>query len=140
MTQLMSVRRRFLSLTMAALTLIGFLASANSAVAAGLGPPISEIYAHDQLFRTIGTPADLPPVGKFDTIYVLDNGLASVAEAGPGDQAFNGGRWEVRPIVWIGIAPTQFTNAEQVLAAAQAGQIRIGDVVRHFECPLIHSR
>jgi len=52
---------------------------------------------------------------------------------------FNGGRWEVRPITWLTIQPTQFTNAEDIVAAADAGQISIGDVVKRFECPLIRK-
>jgi hypothetical protein len=122
---------------LAFLMLVGLFASGMRTVAAGLGPPSGLIYAHDHLFRTIGTPTELPPSGVFDTIYTLGDGLASVAEVAPGDQAFNGGRWEVRPIAWTGMSPTQFTNAEQIVAAAQEGRIQIGEVVRCFECPLI---
>lgn len=104
---------------------------------AGLGPPGGTIYAHDVAYRTIGTPADLPPVGKFDHIYVLGGELANVSDAAPGDKEFNGGRWEVLPVTWLTIPPTQFTNAEQIHMAAQKGQIQIGAPVRHFECPLI---
>ena len=38
------------------------------------------------------------------------------------------------------IAPTQFTNAEDILAAADAGDIAIGEVVKRFECPLIRQK
>jgi hypothetical protein len=105
--------------------------------AAQLGPPAGTIYASDKMFRTVGTPTDLPNHGQFDVIYVLGNGLANVAEAAPGEPGFNGGRWEVRPVTWLTISPTQFTNAGQVEAAAAAGQVSLGDVVRRFECPLI---
>lgn len=103
------------------------------------GPPGGTIYAHDVAYRTVGTPQDLPNHGKFDTIYVLGGELANVSEVAPGDKDFNGGRWEVRPINWISIEPTQFTNAEQIMDAVNAGQISIGDVVRRFECPLIRK-
>jgi len=85
-------------------------------------------------------PRDLPPHGKFDTIYVLPGGLAPVSESAPGDQNYNGGRWEARPVEFVSIAPMQFTNAEDLEAAADRGEVRIGDVVRRFECPLIRSR
>ncbi len=111
-----------------------------SAVRAGLGPPNFQTYANDELFSGILTPTDLPNHGKFDTIYLLGPGLITVADSGPGDTDYNGGRWEVRPITWLTITPTQFTNDEQVDAAAAAGQIRIGEVVRRFECPLIPRR
>jgi len=109
-----------------------------SAVAdAQLGPPSGTIYASDRMFKTIGTPTDLPNRGQFDTIYALGNGLANVAEAAPGEPGFNGGRWEVREVTFLTIVPTQFTNDEDILAAVEAGQISIGPVVRRFECPLI---
>lgn len=111
--------------------------SLGSVASAQLGPPGGTIYAGDRLFQTVGTPADLPDHGKFDTIYALGNGLANVAEAAPGEPGFNGGRWEVRMVTFLTIAPTQFTNAADVEAAAAAGQISIGPVVRRFECPLI---
>jgi hypothetical protein len=41
--------------------------------------------------------------------------------------------------MWLTISPTQFTNAGQVEAAAAAGQISIGEVVKRFECPLIRK-
>ncbi len=116
-----------------------FALAAVPAAFAG-GPPSGTIYAHDVAYRTVGTPTNLPDHGKFDTIYVLGGDLANVSNAAPGDMEFNGGRWEVRPITWVSIAPQQFTNAEQVEAAAQAGEITIGDVVKRFECPLIRAK
>jgi hypothetical protein len=103
------------------------------------GPPAGMIYAHDQLYRTIGTPADLPNRGKFNTIYVLGSNLANVSDAAPGDRAWRGGRWEVRPITFVTIAPRQFTNATDLRGAAMQGEIQIGDVIRRFECPLIRA-
>ncbi len=114
---------------------LGLLAIAAPSFA-GEGPPHGMIYAHDQIYRTVATPTDLPDHGPFDTIYVLGGDLASVSDAAPGDPEYNGGRWEVRMVTFVNIEPTQFTNAEQVLAAAQAGDIEIGDVVRRFVCTL----
>ena len=116
------------------------LASVTTATAQQGGPPANRIYANDELFTGVNAPRDLPNQGEFDTIYVLGSGLASVADAGPGDPDYNGGRWEVRIITWNTIEPTQFTNDEQVEAAAAAGQITISDVVRRFECPLVPMR
>ena len=112
----------------------------GSTVFAQLGPPGGKIYANDRLFKTIGTPADLPNQGKFDTIYVLGHDLANVADAAPGDMEYNGGRWEVRLVEFLTIAPTQYTNASDVHAAAMRGEISIGSVVTRFECPLIPAR
>jgi len=134
-----------LSKTLSAfLTLIAVAAlAAVPAVASNgkgpVGPPGGKVYAHDVAYRTVGTPTALPDHGDFNTIYLMGNGLANVSKSAPGDMDWRGGRWEVHPITWVNIAPTQFTNAEQVEAAAQAGDITIGDVVKRFECPLIRA-
>jgi hypothetical protein len=104
---------------------------------AQLGPPGGMIYANDHLYRTIGTPADLPNQGMFNTIYVLGSNLANVSDAAPGDRDWRGGRWEVRPITFVTIAPRQFMNATDLKQSAMQGEIQIGDVIRRFECPLI---
>jgi len=116
------------------LTCLGALAAS---VAFAGGPPSGTIYAHDVAYRTVATPTDLPNEGMFDTIYALGGDLASVSESAPGDPDYNGGRWEVRPVTFVNIAPTQFTNAEDLLAAAERGDIEIGEVVKRFVCPLI---
>ena len=66
----------------------------------------------------------------------MGEGLANVADAAPGDRDWNGGRWEVHVITW-NVTPTQYTNADDVLAAESRGDLSIGPVVRRFECPLI---
>jgi len=108
------------------------------AFAQGLGPPGGTIYAHDVAYRTVGTPNDLPDQGPFNPIYVLGNGLGSVTNAAPGDPNFHGGRWEVR-FVTFNVPPVQYTNAEDLMAAANRGDITIGPVARYFECPLIRK-
>jgi hypothetical protein len=110
---------------------------ASTAAFAQLGPPSGMIYADDRLFRTIGTPTELPATGTFNTIYQLGGDLASVAQYAPGQKGFAGGRWEVRDVTFVTIAPTQFTNVTDLLAAESAGQISIGPVIKRFECPLI---
>ena len=127
---------RFSPLVAIIAALLTFVPAAH----AQLGPPGGMIYAHDETYRTIGTPADLPDHGRFDAIYVLGEGLAPVAESAPGDRDFNGGRWEVHMVTFDTIPPTQFTNAEDLRAAADRGEISIGPVVRRFECPLIADR
>jgi hypothetical protein len=116
------------------------LALAGSTVAtAQVGPPGSMIYANDETYRTVATPTDLPPHGKFDAIYVLGEGFAPVSESAPGDRDYNGGRWEARVVEFLTIDPMQFTNADDILAAADRGEVAIGDVVARFVCPLIRD-
>jgi hypothetical protein len=100
------------------------------------GPPGGTIYANDVAFSTVATPADLPPHGKFNTLYVLGGGLAPVSDAGPGDPGYRGGRWAVRMVTFSG-APRQLTNEAAVLAAQARGELSVGPVVRYFACPLI---
>lgn len=126
--------RKLATVAAAILLSIGFLSTAHAQ-----GPPGGRIYAHNQSYRTVGTPADLPEHGQFNKIYVLGNGLANVSEAAPGDRDWRGGRWEVTPITWVNIAPVQYTNAEDILAAAGRGDVTIGAPIRHFECPLIRD-
>jgi hypothetical protein len=127
----------FLHSALMLLALIG--SGLVSGATAQVGPPGGTIYAHDVAYRTVATPTDLPPHGNFDTIYALGGGLAAVSGSAPGDRDYNGGRWEARPIQWLTIPPMQFTNAEDVVSAADRGEIAIGDVVRRFVCPLIRD-
>lgn len=127
--------RKFATIAAAILLAIGI---GSSAYAQGAGPPGGKIYAHDQTYRTVGTPADLPHRGQFNTIYVLGNELANISESAPGDRDWRGGRWEVRFVSW-NVTPVQYTNAEDLLAAAARGDLAIGDVARRFECPLIRD-
>lgn len=111
--------------------------TAFTSLAAAGGPPSLAFYVDDVRYRTVGTPTDFSntgaPASTYDAIYALGNGLVNVAESKPGDRDFNGGRWAVMPITWH-VAPVQFTNAEQVTAAANAGHITIGAPVRWFFC------
>ncbi len=118
-----------------ALTAVGLVAPA----VAQIGPPGGMIYAHDMAYKTVATPTNLPNHGKFDAIYVLGEGLAPVSEVAPGDHGYNGGRWEVRIVTFTGASPMQYTNAEDIMAAASRGDIEIGDVVKRFQCPLVRN-
>lgn len=132
--------RHRLPFSVAVLALCISIFGASIVLAQGaLGPPGGTIYVDDIAFRTVATPRDLPPHGMFDAIYVLGDGLASVAEAKPGDQDYNGGRWEVRFVTFETIAPKQFTNVEDLRAAEMAGEVSFSEVKRRFECPLIRK-
>src|SRR6266508_1263021 len=124
--------RRFLLLGPASTVAAAILAM--PAMASGLGPPGSTIYAFDQAYRTIATPTSLPNRGQFDTIYVFPDcsSCASVSEAAPGHPGYNGGRWRV--VQAFGIT-TQLTNAEAVVAAASS----LVDTGTRFVCPLIQA-
>lgn len=119
--------------------IVGLILAA-SPLSARVGPPGGTIYADGRLFATVGTPTELPDRGRFNDLYLLGGTLAAVSDAGPGSPDYRGGRWAVREVTFVTIAPVQFTNAEDLLAAASRGEVTIGPIVRHFECPLIPRR
>jgi hypothetical protein len=131
------MKKHALSLAAFAVTLAIFAAAPVTPAFALIGPPGGTIYAHGTAYKTVATPSRLPNHGKFDTLYVLGEGLAPVSDAAPGERAYNGGRWEVRMVTFTGGAEMQYMSADEILAAADRGDLEIGDVVARFVCPLI---
>lgn len=104
------------------------------------------IYADGQAWGTKGN-ADLPAPNdnnrqSFDGLYKFDNGVdgqLAVAEAAPGNPAYNGGRWIEIFVTW-----TDPTDAELVTSYAQlhdlidAGRVTIVEESgAYFQCPLL---
>jgi len=127
-----------------ALALLG-----GSALAAGVTGP--SIYVDGVLYRTVGTPTDLPanaPDSSFETIYDLSSVQAhNVATAAPGDPGFRGGRWMVHAIEVDDYAAVlaaydfdgsgDLDSAAEVEAAIAGGDAVDLGVVKRFECPVI---
>src|SRR5215207_8445725 len=107
----------------AAASAIALVASIGASGVLAGGPPNLGFYVDDVRYRTVGTPTDFfgtgAPESSYDKIYNLGTGI-NVAEAKPGDRDFNGGRWLVYTVTW-NTAPVQYTNVEQIYAAADAG-------------------
>lgn len=136
MQSLASKLTRRIAAAAAAATLLASMGA--SGVLAG-GPPSLSFYVDDVRYRTVGTPTDFlgtgAPEQSYDKIYALGSGLINVAETKPGDRDFNGGRWLVYQVVWVNIAPTQFTNDGDLLDAAEAGDVWINPTpIRSFFC------
>ncbi len=116
------------------------------------------IWANDELFATIITDTTFmsPPLHSTDVIYsFMMSGLAgqrSVADAGPGDPDFNGGRWSVHIATFTaqgvlvfdqdddGYVDEELTNSDQVHEAADLGYIILSPANFYFECPLLPRR
>jgi hypothetical protein len=133
------MRRRILA-SLGAATL---LAALSSTALAG-GPPGPAFYVDGELYRTVGTPTDFSrtgaPAHSFDTVYQFFGTITNVASSAPGDRDYNGGRWVVIGASW-NVAPYQLHSEEDVLAAADAGDISLTDgPIRWFECPVIPMR
>jgi hypothetical protein len=107
-------------------------------------------YVDGELYRTVGTPTDFSrtgaPAHSYDTIYAID-GQRNVATAAPGDEGYNGGRWQVLPVTIddydaaLALADTNHSgdldSDEELDAAVGAGLASIGAPVRSFLCPVI---
>jgi hypothetical protein len=101
------------------------------------------IYADDQVFGTKGN-ADLPApnannVQSFDPLIKFTNGVADqlpVAEAGPGNPAYNGGRWIEKFATW-NTTPVLLTSYADVLEQESLGNLTIVESGVYFQCPLL---
>lgn len=122
-----------------ALAVVVSVAGVYTPATAQVGPPGGTIYADDMMYKTVATPNDLPNHGKFNTLYILGDGLAPVSSSAPGDREYRGGRWEVRMVTFTFGSPMQYTNAQDIEAAAGRGDVEIGEVVKRFTCPLIKN-
>ena len=122
---------------MAATSAVALLASIGASGVLAGGPPKLAFYVDDVRYRTVGTPTDFfgtgAPLSTYDRIYNLGTGI-NVGEAKPGDRDFNGGRWLVYTVTW-NVAPVQYTNVEDIWAAADRGDLTINpDPVKAFFC------
>lgn len=129
---------------------IAFVFSVTSISQAG-GPPGGAIWADGYAYKTIATPAHFKNKGPKDGIYVFDNleGQNPVAEAKPGDQDYNGGRWQVYVLDFTdeglaihdadnnGMADFELTSWEDVQAHIGLGHLEMVAMGPSFECPLI---
>lgn len=136
----MNVRRAVIA-AFVGVAVFSLLAPALGAMAAPPPKAAGRIYADDQLWATFAA-TNLPPgpSHSFDQLYEFPGtSLIPVSDAGPGNPAYHGGRWEVHDVTFaMGVSPMQFTDAQAVLAAAAAGQVTISGPVTYFECPLFH--
>jgi len=140
---------RILSVVLPALFVVG--------VAFGQFPGMpnfsQQIYADGVAWGTKGL-SNLPaPNGhnhqSFDKLFVFTNGAAGqlpVAEAAPGNTAYNGGRWALNFATWTaagfaahGGNPPVLTSYEDLMFHMGLGHIATGPAnpPAYFECPLL---
>jgi hypothetical protein len=132
--------KKKLSVVMLAVVLL--LAVSIPAFAAG--PNFGEaIYADGVAWGTKGT-TDLPPPNgnndqSFDGLFKFTNGVEGqlpVAEAAPGNPAYNGGRWIEYFVTFTG-TPELVTSYAQLAALVEAGSVTIVESGAYFQCPLL---
>jgi hypothetical protein len=113
------------------------------------------IWANDTLYDTILTDTNFhsPPAHSTDALYNFGMsglmGQRAVAESAPGDHDYNGGRWDVKLVMFTtaglavhdpdgdGTANFELTSAAAVLEHEMLGHITIMDANHYFECPLL---
>jgi len=101
-------------------------------------------YADGELWSTKGL-ADLPPpnghnLKSFDKLFNFTNGAAgqlSVAEAAPGNQDYNGGRWSTQDVTWLIIDPPIVRSYDEIVEHEMDGDLYITPTGNYFECPLL---
>lgn len=146
------------SLLVFTLLCLATCALAPSALAAAAGHARGAIWADDQLFDVILTDTSFksPPLQSTDVLFNFANsgltGQRSVSESAPGDPDYNGGRWAVMAVTFTpagksaldaddnGMVDSEFTNAAEVLDAADMGYVSIQATGIYFECPLLPRR
>jgi hypothetical protein len=109
---------------------------------AGNGPPVPDaIWADGVLYATVITPANLPPHGPKDGLFVIPDlaGQRPVSESKPGDRDYNGGRWQVYLVDVINAnnIPGELTSWEEVQNYISSGDLAMGGMGPSFVCPLI---
>lgn len=110
------------------------------------------LFADGQTWGTKGTTALPEPknnVQSYDKLFVFGNGAAGqlpVAEAAPGNPAYNGGRWYIHTVEWteVGIAAHAalpvLTSYAEVMVHYQLGHLNItpgSGPDAFFQCPLL---
>jgi hypothetical protein len=106
----------------------------------------SAIYADGETFGTKGT-ADLPAPNEnnmqsFDGLFKFTNGVEgqlAVAEAAPGNPAYNGGRWAEYFVTFTGEA-VLVTSYAQLHDLKMAGEVSIVASGNYFQCPLLPDK
>jgi len=103
------------------------------------------IYADGVAWGTKGN-SDLPAPNdhdrqSFDGLYKFTNGVEgqlAVSEAGPGNPAYNGGRWIEYFVTWNITPPDDpITSFEQLDGFIQAGDVTVVESGNYFQCPLL---
>ncbi len=133
----------------------------------GLAPPASAgatiefgggFWADGIMWGSVVTPAILPsnaPLSSFDKFFVTTNsnnpmGQLPVADAGPGNPVYNGGRWATFTVTWTpagfaahgGTVPV-LTSLADIMFHQGLGHLTVvqgspaGGPPAYFECPLI---
>jgi hypothetical protein len=100
----MTRKTRAALLTTVPTVLVSGLTAVALAAPAQAGVSGPAFWIDGTVYRTVATPTDLSgtgaPASSYDAIYSFAGNQRNVAEAGPGDTDFNGGRWQVHELAF----------------------------------------
>ena len=127
-----------------ALTFVLALLIATVVPAFAAGPNFgAAIYADGVAWGTKGNgPLPAPTEDNrqsFDGLFKFTNGVDGqipVAEAAPGNPAYNGGRWIEYNVTFTG-TPELVKSYAQLSALVDAGMVTIVETGNYFQCPLL---
>ena len=141
------LRRSSLITAVAALLLALVAVLPAAAQAPNFGPAI---YADGKVWGTKGLGTLPQPndnmLQSFDKLYVFGNSNNSdqlpVAEAAPGNPAYNGGRWWAQDVKWTDEFLEQGTvpllkSYDDIMSQYNLGHLTITPTTTFFECPLL---
>ena len=138
---------RFRLLTVVALAFSMLAVTAAPALAQGGPRPRPQTWVDGELFNGVVTPATFDPASDpFDKLYVacddgtddalFQDGVPLISESKPGDQDYNGGRWQQNVL-------KEGVDCDKYNFAAGVEDLDLDDFEpngNYFECPLLPSR
>ena len=112
------------------------------ALRGGGGPrPRPQTWVDRELFDGVVTPATFDPAnGNFDILYAgcpFLNRVPLISESKPGDQDYNGGRWEEWRIIDPADCASLYSTADE---DGDLDKAHFAPTGVYFECPLLPRR
>ena len=101
--------------------------------------PKTMVWSDGMLYESVVTPAVFDgDKGNYDRLYAATfyDGIGLISESKPGDQDYNGGRWDLH-LLKDGVAPDKYNMA------TSDQDLNLDDfesVGTYFECPLLPRR
>lgn len=126
-----------------ALALLGTLLMTGLFAAPAAAKSFGQLYAEGQIYRTFGSPSQVPPGTGTDPIYTFENSTnpdqLSVARFAPGAGS-HGGRWAVNHVTWTNAEDSDLlvTDYDTLVTYEEQGLLTIvRDEAADFRCPIL---
>jgi hypothetical protein len=120
------------------IAVFGLTLLAITAVLAVSQAGFGQLYYNGYVVRTVVPPAANPHMGTANLYVIMDGtaGQLPVADAGPGDRGYRGGKWAFQAVTW-NATPYLLTSGAEVRSAESSGDVTITRVPENdFKCPI----